>query len=181
MREKGADDIRPYTLLSAWSSLIPGTQMTQMQLEQGGHPLYSEDTSPILTDPQIQRAGIHGQNALGRRALKEKRQVNRHGQRLPLAVSDSKAGERANVPAGLISNAQSLLQTATRKPRRHKPFCAFELPIGADASGPSGRLQKSQDSSPLRLCASRRSILKMLAEPSVALVFMTLSGVCPLR
>jgi hypothetical protein len=56
MREKGADDIRPYTLLSAWSSLIPGTQTTQMQLEQGGHPIYGEDNLP---DPwanrQIQR------------------------------------------------------------------------------------------------------------------------------
>jgi Glycosyl hydrolases family 2, TIM barrel domain/Glycosyl hydrolases family 2, sugar binding domain len=56
MREKGADDIRPYTLLSAWSSLIPGTQTTQMQLEQGGHPIYGEDNLPDpWTNPQIQR------------------------------------------------------------------------------------------------------------------------------
>jgi hypothetical protein len=56
MREKGADDIRPYTLLSAWSSLIPGTRTDQVTLEQGGHPIYGEDN---LTDPwansQIQR------------------------------------------------------------------------------------------------------------------------------
>ena len=52
MREKGADDIRPYTLLSAWSSLIPGTQTTQLELEQGGHPIYGEDNLP---DPWANR------------------------------------------------------------------------------------------------------------------------------
>ena len=56
MREQGADDIRPYTLLSAWSSLIPGTQTSQMTLEQGGHPIYGEDDLPDpWANPQFQR------------------------------------------------------------------------------------------------------------------------------
>src|SRR4051812_41632729 len=56
MREKGADDIRPYTLLSAWSSLIPGTRTDQLTLEQGGHPIYGEDNLPdAWANPQIQR------------------------------------------------------------------------------------------------------------------------------
>ena len=56
MREQGADDIRPYTLLSAWSSLIPGTRTDQVTLEQGGHPIYGEDNLPDpWANPQIQR------------------------------------------------------------------------------------------------------------------------------
>jgi Glycosyl hydrolases family 2, TIM barrel domain len=56
MREKGADDIRPYTLLSGWSSLIPGTRSDQLTLEQGGHPIYGEDNlSDPWANPQIQR------------------------------------------------------------------------------------------------------------------------------
>ncbi len=56
MREKGADDIRPYTLLSAWSSLIPGTRTDQITLEQGGHPIYGEDNLPDpWANSQIQR------------------------------------------------------------------------------------------------------------------------------
>ncbi len=62
MRAKGASDIRPYTLLSAWSSVIPGTETDEMQLENPPwipddfFPLYGEDN---LLDPwsnhQIQR------------------------------------------------------------------------------------------------------------------------------
>ena len=50
MREKGAADIRPYTLLSAWSSVVPGVKRTDMTLEigypNGPHPLYGEDNLP---------------------------------------------------------------------------------------------------------------------------------------
>src|SRR5204862_6124829 len=56
MREKGADDIRPYTLLSAWSSLIPGTRTDQLTLEQSGHPIYGENNLPDpWANPQVQR------------------------------------------------------------------------------------------------------------------------------
>jgi len=56
MREKGADEIRPYTLLSAWASVIPGTRTTDMVIEQGGHPLYGEDNLPNpWFNPIIQR------------------------------------------------------------------------------------------------------------------------------
>jgi hypothetical protein len=43
MRQQGASDVRPYTLLSAWAGFVPGVGTTQMTLEQGGHPLYGTD------------------------------------------------------------------------------------------------------------------------------------------
>jgi len=52
MRAKGASDTRPYTLLSAWSSVIPGTSTTEMRLENPPwnsatlRPLYGEDNLP---------------------------------------------------------------------------------------------------------------------------------------
>ena len=56
MRWKNASDIRPYTLLSAWASIIPGVKTTDMVIEQGGNSVYGENN---LTDPwnnyQIQR------------------------------------------------------------------------------------------------------------------------------
>jgi len=56
MRAKGASDIRPYTLLSGWSSIIPGVDRTDMVIEQGGHPLFGEDNLPNpWSNPIIQR------------------------------------------------------------------------------------------------------------------------------
>ena len=62
MRSKGASDIRPYTLLSAWASFVPGVQTGQMQLEPaigasaGAYPLYGENNLPDpWASPQIQR------------------------------------------------------------------------------------------------------------------------------
>ncbi len=46
MRQKGASDIRPYTLLSAWASFVPGVRTSDMTLEQGGPPLYGIDNLP---------------------------------------------------------------------------------------------------------------------------------------
>ena len=50
MREQGASDTRPYTLLDVWSSVIPGVNRTDMRIESGypnsGHPLYGEDNLP---------------------------------------------------------------------------------------------------------------------------------------
>jgi hypothetical protein len=50
MREQGAADTRPYTLLSAWASVIPGVDRTDMKLEisypNGPHPIYGEDNLP---------------------------------------------------------------------------------------------------------------------------------------
>ena len=65
MRAKNASDIRPYTLLSGWASVVPGVTTTMMRLEPSSlgsdnPPLYGEDnlpdpwSSPILT--RIQRA-----------------------------------------------------------------------------------------------------------------------------
>jgi Glycosyl hydrolases family 2, TIM barrel domain/S-layer homology domain len=57
MRTKGAADIRPYSLLSAWGSFIPGVRTTDVVLEQvpgvrgDSHPLYGEDN---LADPWSQ-------------------------------------------------------------------------------------------------------------------------------
>lgn len=50
MREKGAEDTRPYTLLDAWASVIPGVKSTDLTLEigypKGPHPLYGVDNLP---------------------------------------------------------------------------------------------------------------------------------------
>ena len=66
MRAKNASDIRPYTLLSGWASVVPGVTTTMMRLEPSyldgsvNPPLYGEDnlpdpwSNPILT--RIQRA-----------------------------------------------------------------------------------------------------------------------------
>ncbi|PWD51773.1 beta-galactosidase [Serinibacter arcticus] len=57
MRTKGAADIRPYSLLSAWGSFVPGVSTTDVILEQvpgatgDSHPLYGEDN---LADPWSQ-------------------------------------------------------------------------------------------------------------------------------
>jgi hypothetical protein len=55
-RGKGATDLRPYTLLSAWASVIPGVRTTDFTPEEGGRPIYGVDNLP---DPwsnlQIQR------------------------------------------------------------------------------------------------------------------------------
>lgn len=56
MRAQGASDLRPYTLLSAWASFVPGVNRTEMTLEQGGNPVYGEDNLPSpWTNSQIQR------------------------------------------------------------------------------------------------------------------------------
>ena len=68
MRAKGASDIRPYTLLSAWSSFIPGVSTDQMRLEnppwnqEALYPLYGENNLPDpWSNSQVQRvqAGFH--------------------------------------------------------------------------------------------------------------------------
>ena len=60
MRAKNASDIRPYTLLSGWASVIPGVTRTSMNIEQTGNPLYGVDNLPDpWSDPvfiRIQRA-----------------------------------------------------------------------------------------------------------------------------
>jgi hypothetical protein len=48
MRRQDASDIRPYTLLSGWASIIPGVQRAGMTIEQCGPPVYGEDN---LSDP----------------------------------------------------------------------------------------------------------------------------------
>ncbi len=60
LRQKDPSDIRPYTLLSAWASFVPGVRANMMSIEQGGPPLYDEDklpspwSNPIVT--RVQRA-----------------------------------------------------------------------------------------------------------------------------
>jgi Glycosyl hydrolases family 2, TIM barrel domain len=66
MRRQDASEIRPYTLLSAWASFVPGIIRTSMRLEPTypagivNNPLYGEDnlpdpwSNPILT--RVQRA-----------------------------------------------------------------------------------------------------------------------------
>jgi ricin-type beta-trefoil lectin protein/glycosyl hydrolase family 2 len=47
-RGKGANDLRPYTLLSSWAGVVPGVRTTDFTPEEGGHPVYGADN---LTDP----------------------------------------------------------------------------------------------------------------------------------
>jgi len=55
-RGKGADDLRPYTLLSAWTSVIPGVRTTDFVTEEGRRPVYGADNLPDpWSNPQIQR------------------------------------------------------------------------------------------------------------------------------
>ena len=63
MRAQGASDIRPYALLSAWASLIPGVASTNMYIENGfprygksPYSLYGADNlSDPWSNPQFQR------------------------------------------------------------------------------------------------------------------------------
>ncbi len=55
-RGKDASDIRPYTLLSAWASVIPGVRSTDFTPEEGGRPIYGVDNLPDpWSNAQIQR------------------------------------------------------------------------------------------------------------------------------
>ena len=55
-RGKDATDLRPYTLLSAWASVVPGVRTTDFTPEEGGRPVYGADNLPDpWSNPQIQR------------------------------------------------------------------------------------------------------------------------------
>ena len=55
-RGKGANDLRPYTLLSAWASVVPGVRSTDFTPEEGGHPVYGADNlADPWSNPQFQR------------------------------------------------------------------------------------------------------------------------------
>ncbi|WP_431605715.1 RICIN domain-containing protein [Amycolatopsis melonis] len=55
-RGKGANDLRPYTLLSAWAGVIPGVRSTDFTPEEGGHPVYGADNlADPWSNPQFQR------------------------------------------------------------------------------------------------------------------------------
>jgi hypothetical protein len=45
-RGKGADDLRPYTLLSAWAGLVPGVRTTDFLTEENRNPVYGADNLP---------------------------------------------------------------------------------------------------------------------------------------
>jgi hypothetical protein len=55
-RGKGANDLRPYTLLSAWAGVIPAVRSTDFTPEEGGHPVYGADNlADPWSNPQFQR------------------------------------------------------------------------------------------------------------------------------
>jgi hypothetical protein len=64
MRRQDASDIRPYTLLSGWSSFVPGTMRTTMTIEQGGNPVFGEDNLPDPWSSQIIRRVQQGFSAV---------------------------------------------------------------------------------------------------------------------
>ena len=45
-RAKDADDLRPYTLLSAWAGVVPGVRTTDFLTEENRHPVYGADNLP---------------------------------------------------------------------------------------------------------------------------------------
>jgi hypothetical protein len=68
MRAEDASDVRPYALLSGWSSVIPGVTTSAMEIEQGfdgngnPNPLFGEDNLPDpWSNPIIERIQ-HGFN-----------------------------------------------------------------------------------------------------------------------
>jgi hypothetical protein len=55
-RGKDTSDLRPYTLLSAWASVIPGVRTTDFTTEEGSRPVYGADNLPDpWSNAQIQR------------------------------------------------------------------------------------------------------------------------------
>jgi hypothetical protein len=64
MRRQDASDIRPYTLLSGWSSFVPGVTRTTMTIEQGGNPVFGEDNLPDPWSSPIIRRIQHGFSAV---------------------------------------------------------------------------------------------------------------------
>jgi hypothetical protein len=55
-RGKDATDLRPYTLLSGWASVVPGVRTTDFTPEEGGHPIYGADNlADPWSNPQLQR------------------------------------------------------------------------------------------------------------------------------
>jgi hypothetical protein len=60
MRRQDASDVRPYTLLSGWASIIPGTIRTTMTIEQGGNSVFGEDNLPDPWSNPILRRVQHG-------------------------------------------------------------------------------------------------------------------------
>ena len=76
LRQNDPSDIRPYTLLSAWASFVPGVKANMMTIEQGGPPLYTEDNLPdALVEPdhharsaRVQSGRRHRHGLLGRQS-----------------------------------------------------------------------------------------------------------------
>ncbi len=71
MRLKGASDVRPYTLLDAWASVVPGVKTTDLTMEQGEHPMYGVNNLPNpwsnpgnSEDPEGLLAGAGGRRRL---------------------------------------------------------------------------------------------------------------------
>jgi hypothetical protein len=60
MRRQDASDVRPYTLLSGWASVIPGVMASKMTIEQGGPPVFGEDNLPDPWSSPILRRIQHG-------------------------------------------------------------------------------------------------------------------------
>ena len=55
-RAKDADDLRPYTLLSAWASIIPGVRTTDFLTEENRNPVYGANNLPDpWSNPIVQR------------------------------------------------------------------------------------------------------------------------------
>ena len=88
-RGKDATDLRPYTLLSAWASVVPGVRTTDFTPEEGGHPIYGADNLPT-------RGATRRSSACRRRSTRWPRSTSRSGR--PPATRTRTAPSRCRRP-----------------------------------------------------------------------------------
>ena len=110
MRQKDASDLRPYTLLSAWASFVPGIRTTMIKLEPTypagviSPPLFGEDNLP---DPWANPIIVRIQRAMN-----------------PVAVADV-AYWKANAMSNASGAWPTAVETVTRSARLSRPVVVF--------------------------------------------------------
>lgn len=98
LREQGAHDVRPYTLLSCWASCIPGVKNTDLFTEENRHPVYGENNLPDpFSHPSIRilQEACHPLLVMDREFWDINRKSDAFGH-FPIASPTLKANEPAN-------------------------------------------------------------------------------------
>jgi len=124
MRQKDSSDLRPYTLLSGWASVVPGIRTTMMKLEPTfpdaiiSPPLFGEDNLP---DPWSNPIIVRIQRAMN-----------------PMAVADV-AYWNANRMSNSTGAWPAVVETASRGARLSRQLLVFTTPSPARRSTSHGR------------------------------------------